>query len=73
MASTCLRLLGVVLIIAPLMCGPLAAEAHVLLPRWRYIVVMSALGFTTFTADVRGGPPYARRQPAQVPKGARLS
>jgi drug/metabolite transporter (DMT)-like permease len=50
MALTCLRWLGVVAILAPVLGRQIAAEAPVLVPRWPYIVVMSALGFTLFNA-----------------------
>jgi len=50
MALTCLRWLGVCLILTPLMGRQVAADLPALLPRWRYIVVMAALGFTVFNA-----------------------
>ena len=50
MALTCLRWLGVILILAPLMRRQVIAELPALVPRWRYIVVMAALGFTVFNA-----------------------
>src|SRR5919112_6396498 len=50
MALTSLRWLGVILILAPLLGRHVAAEAPALAPRWPYIVVMSALGFTIFNA-----------------------
>ena len=50
MALTCLRWLGVCAILAPLMGRQVVAEMPVLLPRWRYIVVMAAFGFTVFNA-----------------------
>jgi drug/metabolite transporter (DMT)-like permease len=50
MALTCLRWLGVILILAPFLGRQVAAEAPALVPRWPYVVVMSALGFTIFNA-----------------------
>src|SRR5919107_5497377 len=50
MALTCLRWLAVVLILGPLLGPQVMAESRALLPRWFYIVVMSALGFTVFNA-----------------------
>ena len=50
MALTCLRWLGVCFLLAPLMHRAVAAEAAALRPRWRYVVVMAALGFTLFNA-----------------------
>lgn len=50
MALTALRWLGVVAILAPFMYRPLLAAAPVLLPIWRRILTMGALGFTAFNA-----------------------
>lgn len=50
MALTCLRWLGVCLVIVPLTGRAVKTETAALLPRWRYVVVMSALGFTSFNA-----------------------
>jgi drug/metabolite transporter (DMT)-like permease len=50
MALTCLRWLGVCFILTPLMGRQVAADLPALLPRWRYIVVLAALGFTVFNA-----------------------
>jgi drug/metabolite transporter (DMT)-like permease len=50
MALTCLRWLGVCAILAPLMRRQVVAELPALLPRWRYIVMMAAFGFTVFNA-----------------------
>ncbi|HEX2725021.1 MAG TPA: DMT family transporter [Beijerinckiaceae bacterium] len=50
MALTCLRWLGVCAILAPLMGRQVVADLPVLLPRWSYIALMAALGFTVFNA-----------------------
>jgi drug/metabolite transporter (DMT)-like permease len=50
MALTSLRWLGVCLVLVPLMRRQVAGALPELLPRWRYIVVMAALGFTVFNA-----------------------
>jgi drug/metabolite transporter (DMT)-like permease len=50
MALTSLRWLIVCLVLAPFMLRPLAREAATLLPRWRYVMIMAALGFTIFNA-----------------------
>jgi drug/metabolite transporter (DMT)-like permease len=50
MALTCLRWLGVCFILAPLIRRQVAAKLPALLPRWPYIVMMAALGFTAFNA-----------------------
>jgi drug/metabolite transporter (DMT)-like permease len=50
MALTCLRWLGVCLLLGPLLGRQIADAAPILLPRWFYIVAMSALGFTIFNA-----------------------
>jgi drug/metabolite transporter (DMT)-like permease len=50
MALTCLRWLGVCVLLAPLLGRQLLGAAPILAPRWLYIIVMSALGFTTFNA-----------------------
>jgi drug/metabolite transporter (DMT)-like permease len=50
MAMTCLRWLGVCLVLAPFLGRRVASEAPALARRWPYVVVMSALGFTSFNA-----------------------
>jgi drug/metabolite transporter (DMT)-like permease len=50
MALTAMRWVGVVALLAPFMYRPVMADAPVLLPIWRRIVVMGALGFTAFNA-----------------------
>jgi drug/metabolite transporter (DMT)-like permease len=50
MALTCLRWLGVILVLAPFLGPRLVGASRTLVPRWRYIVVMAALGFTLFNA-----------------------
>ena len=50
MAMTCLRWIGVVLVLGPLLGARVLAESRALLPRWRYILAMSGLGFTLFNA-----------------------
>ena len=50
MALTCLRWLGVVMVLAPFLGRQVAAESQRLMPRWRYVVMMAALGFTIFNA-----------------------
>jgi drug/metabolite transporter (DMT)-like permease len=50
MALTAMRWIGVVVLLAPIMVRPVMAEAPVLLPIWRRILVMGALGFTAFNA-----------------------
>ena len=49
-ALTAMRWIGVVALLAPFMMRPVMAEAPVLLPIWRRILVMGALGFTAFNA-----------------------
>ena len=50
MALTCLRWLAVCLVLAPFLGRRPTDEAPALAGRWPYIVVMSALGFTSFNA-----------------------
>jgi drug/metabolite transporter (DMT)-like permease len=50
MALTAMRWIGVVVLLAPIMVRPVMAEAPVLLPIWRRILLMGALGFTAFNA-----------------------
>jgi drug/metabolite transporter (DMT)-like permease len=50
MALTAMRWVGVVALLAPFMHRAVMAEAPVLLPIWRRILVMGALGFTAFNA-----------------------
>jgi drug/metabolite transporter (DMT)-like permease len=50
MALTAMRWVGVVALLAPFMVRPVMAEAPVLMPIWRRILVMGALGFTAFNA-----------------------
>jgi drug/metabolite transporter (DMT)-like permease len=50
MALTAMRWIGVVALLAPFMHRPVTDAAPVLLPIWRRILVMGALGFTAFNA-----------------------
>lgn len=50
MALTTLRWVGVVAILTPFMIWPVMAAAPVLLPAWRRLLLMGALGFTVFNA-----------------------
>lgn len=50
MALTTLRWVGVVAILTPFMIRPVMAAAPVLLPAWRRLLLMGALGFTVFNA-----------------------
>ncbi|HEX8168485.1 MAG TPA: DMT family transporter [Beijerinckiaceae bacterium] len=50
MALTTMRWVGVVMLLAPFMARPVVEAAPVLLPIWRRILVMGALGFTAFNA-----------------------
>ena len=50
MVLTSLRWTGVCLVLVPLMARQLALARHELAPRWRYVLAMSALGFTSFNA-----------------------
>lgn len=54
LALTSLRWLGVCLLLGPWLGREVAAASPILLPRWRYIVAMSALGFTVFNALLYG-------------------
>lgn len=54
MALTTLRWVGVSLLLAAVMGRQVRAEWPVLAPRWRSILVMSALGFTLFNALMFG-------------------
>jgi drug/metabolite transporter (DMT)-like permease len=50
MALTTLRWVGVVLLLAPVMTGPVRAAAPILAPLWLRLLAMGALGFTAFNA-----------------------
>src|SRR3954470_6289412 len=50
MALTALRWVGVVLLLAPVMTGPVRAAAPILAPLWLRLLAMGALGFTAFNA-----------------------
>jgi drug/metabolite transporter (DMT)-like permease len=50
MALTAMRWVGVVALLAPFMARPVREAAPVLVPIWRRILLMGALGFTAFNA-----------------------
>jgi drug/metabolite transporter (DMT)-like permease len=58
MALTFLRWLGVILVLAPFLGTSLVAASRILVPRWRYILAMAALGFTFFNALMYAGAHY---------------
>src|SRR3712207_6801687 len=58
MALTFRRWLGVILVRAPFLGPSLLAASRALVPRWRYIIVMAALGFTFFNAMMYTGAQY---------------
>jgi drug/metabolite transporter (DMT)-like permease len=50
MALTTLRWVAVCLLLAPFMLRPVVAAAPILVPHWRRVLVMGAMGFTAFNA-----------------------
>jgi drug/metabolite transporter (DMT)-like permease len=70
MVLTSLRWTGVCLVLVPLMAPQLAAARRELMPRWRYVFVMSALGFTSFNALMYAAAHYTSAINISIVQGA---